>query len=355
MNGNPHQQSPASRLDTLKKLFAEIDQNRDQVLTFHEFHEFLSKRAGRSFNEELLGEIFRTIDRDKNSTINLTEFASGFTKTETIINQNIESIKSRIAENNENYTNAQRNLVEAKAKKMQGNAENNLYIIIKKAEGLKPGGVTGNKAPAVCIRCEGRETQTTPVPNPTNPEWNQSFTFPVSVGSGDVQIEVFDTERGRRTNFIGEVSVPFAALENQEVCEDWLELRAKQNPDKIQGKILVSVQWIFDLPLYLEKVISEHEHAIREDKAEVESLEKYLKELLGPLKTSQGLPEWFSNNQNIGNVEKAVAGKVGLIYQRTLGNKLKWPKLTMICVYLFVLLSVLAVFHRTDFLNVRHN
>ena len=170
MNGIQDESSNSERIESLKKLFSEIDLNKDENLSFDEFHQFLSKKCGKNFNIELLGEIFRTIDRDKSSTLNYNEFITGFSKAESIILSQISQIKARISENSENYTNAQRNLLEAKAKKMQNIAENNLYVVVKRAEGLKAGGVTGNKAPVVCITCETHETMTTPVPNPTNPE-----------------------------------------------------------------------------------------------------------------------------------------------------------------------------------------
>jgi hypothetical protein len=350
MNGYQDKTSGSNRLEVLEKIFSEVDLNKDQMLSFQEFHNYLSKKSGKEFNEELLGEIFRTIDRDKTSVINLSEFVQGFSKTENIITKQISEIKGRIAENSENYTNAQRNLVEAKAKSMQNIAENNLYIVVKKAEGLKAGGVTGNKAPMVRIVCDGNSMDTTPVPNPTNPEWNQSFTFPITSGKGNINIEVWDTERGKPTYSLGELAIPLQALANQELHEDLLELKGK-NSDKPQGKILISLQWIYDLPMYLEKLINEYELALKDDKTELEGLETYMKELISPIKTSQ-LPEWIKKNQKLEMVERNVSEKVNVFFERTLGGSLRWPKMTLISVYAFLALSVLAMFIRSDFMNV---
>ncbi|OMJ66525.1 hypothetical protein SteCoe_36594 [Stentor coeruleus] len=350
MNGYQGKTSGSNRLEILEKIFAEVDFNKDKMLSFQEFHNYLSKKSGKEFNEELLGEIFRTIDRDKTSVINLSEFIQGFSKTENIITKQINEIKVRIAENSDNYTNAQRNLVEAKAKNMQNIVENNLFIVVKKAEGLKAGGVTGNKAPMVRIVCDGNSMDTTPVPNPTNPEWNQSFTFPITSGKGNISIEVWDTERGKPTYSLGELAIPLQALANQELHEDLLELKGK-NSDKPQGKILISLQWIYDLPMYLEKLINEYEIALKDDKAELEGLETYMKELVSPIKTSQ-LPEWIKNNQKIEMVERNVSEKVNVIFERTLGGNLRWPKMTLISVYAFLTFSVLAMFIRSDFMNL---
>ena len=170
MSGNDDEKNSSNRAEALKKIFIDIDLNKDQNLSFDEFHQFLSQKAGKTFNQELLTEIFRTIDRDKNSFLNISEFIQGFTKAETIILNQIKQLKSQIQETSEAYTKTQRNLLEAKVKKMQNIAENNLYVVVKRAEALKAVSVTGNRAPMVCITCEGLETSTSSVQNPTNPE-----------------------------------------------------------------------------------------------------------------------------------------------------------------------------------------
>ena len=351
MNGIQAESGETERVEILRKLFTEIDLNKDENLSFDEFHQFLSKKCGKTFNAELLGEIFRTIDRDKSSLLNLDEFITGYSKAEGIIRSQISQIKARISENSENYTNAQRNLLEAKAKKMQNIAENNLYVIVKRAEGLKAGGVTGNKAPIVVITCETHETETTPVLNPTNPEWNQSFTIPITHGVGDILIEVHDTDRGKKTNFLGEVAIPLRALSNQELHEDFLELKGRTNIDRVQGKVLIALQWIYDLPVYLEGLIKEYEEALKEDKSELENLEVYMRELLAPVKGSS-MPNWLKNNAQLTSVEKNVSEKVTVLFERTLGKNFKWSIMTTISVYMFLGLSLLSMFFRPDFFNV---
>lgn len=351
MNGDQDKRLGNERVEVLKKLFREMDANKDENLSFEEFHQYLSKKCGKDFNQELLTEIFRTIDRDKNSMLNLDEFIQGYSKAELIIQGQISTIKGQISENSEKSTNAQRNLLEAKAKKLQNIAENNLFITIKRAEGLRAGGVTGNKAPIVCITCETNEIQTLPVPNPTNPEWNQSFSFPILQGVGDILIEVYDTDRGKKTNFLGEVAIPLRALINQELHEDFLELRGRTNLDRVQGKILISLRWVHDLPLYLEALIKEYEDQLVEDKLELKSLEEYAKELQSPIKANS-MPEWISKSEHFVKVEQLVASKVNTIFEKTLGNRFKWPVFTTISIYVFMLLSVLSTFCRPDFMNV---
>ena len=215
---NPQDLLNSSHAELLKNLFDDIDSNHDRDLTFDELSAHLSKKSGRAFNNELLAEIFRTMDKDRNSIITLNEFLEGYDKAENLISSQISQLKDQIDENNEGLLKTKKNMYEAQAKKIQHKAENNLYITVAKAEGLKSWGVTGNKAPCVYITCESHEIQTVPIPNPSNPEWNQSFTFPISQGIGDILIEVYDTERGIKSNFLGEVSIPLIKSCMKIVC-----------------------------------------------------------------------------------------------------------------------------------------
>lgn len=340
-----------SRVDSLKKIFRDIDVNNDKRLTYDEFYSYLSKKAGKKFNDELLHEIFRTIDRDKSSIISMEEFVSGFSRAEAIIQSQIKRLKVNISESSENYTKTQRNLVEARAKLLQNIPENNLYVIIKKAEGLKAGGVTGNKAPMVYITCEGKEVFTNPIPNPTNPEWNQSFTFPISQGDCDVLIEVYDSERGKKTNLLGEVAIPLIALKSQSQYDDFLDLKGRGNADRPQGRILVSLQWIHDLPSYLENLMKEQEAALKEEKDELNQLENYLKELNLPVQ-ADSVTAWIRGSETIQNFEKAYSTKTNILIEQAIGKSLSFPVLTKLSVYLFLLLVVLSNFLRPDFFNV---
>lgn len=102
----------------------------------------------------------------------------------------------------------------------------------------------------------------------------------------------------------------------------------------------------------MEKLIKENEENLKSDKAELENLENFLKELLSPIKTTN-LPDWIKNNERIEGVERMVSDKVMSIFDKTLGKTLKWQKMTALSIYSFLLLSIVTCFMRTDFLNVR--
>lgn len=107
-------------------------------------------------------------------------------------------------------------------------------------------------------------------------------------GTEDILIEVFDTERGNPSTFLGEVAIPFNALNDQQLHEDSLELRGKNQGDRITGKINLALQWVHNLPMYLEGIIKQFEDVIAEDKAELIEMEKYHGDLQSALGTAMG-------------------------------------------------------------------
>lgn len=157
------------RMERLKQEFREIDENDDKQLTFEEIHAYLSRKGGRSFNNVLLSEIFKALDKDQNSFISLDEFVSGYYQAETLVKSRIDVLRNNVMENTKKLSDTRRQSIEAKANKGKGGGQNVLTVTVKKAEGLKAGGLTGNKAPIVRVSCENQEITTQPVPNPTNP------------------------------------------------------------------------------------------------------------------------------------------------------------------------------------------
>ena len=85
---------------------------------------------------------------------------------------------------------------------------------------------------------------------------------------------------------------------------------------------MIALQWIYDLPLYLEGLIKEYEDALKEDKSELENLEIYMKELLAPIRGS-AMPDWIKNNEKLSSVERAVSEKVTVLFEKTLGKSFK--------------------------------
>ena len=222
-----------SRSNELKKIFQEIDGNKNQVLNLDELSKYLSKKSGKSFSNELLQEIFRAIDRDKDSNITLDEFVTGYSKAETLIKEKIEELKAQISMSKKNLAESKKQLIESKVRK----SENVLTVKVLNASGIKSTGISGLKGPVISILIEGQEITTNPA-DPTSLEWNEIFSFQIMKGDGDIMIQLFDTDRRKKLpKAIGKLAIPMEILEDQKSHFETFELHSENEVDKITGKL----------------------------------------------------------------------------------------------------------------------
>ena len=98
-------------------------------------------------------------------------------------------------------------------------------------------------------------------------------------------------------------------------------------------------------------MIKQYEEAIKDDKNELESLERFLYELKAPANV-ESMPEWIKNNRSVKKLEFFVAEKVQNIFEKTISNSIAWPTVTFICIFSFLFLSICSMFIRPDFFNV---
>ncbi|CAG9326133.1 unnamed protein product [Blepharisma stoltei] len=350
-NGRMMRSTSASKQDRLAKIkeeFQEIDKNGDKQLSFEEINNYLSKKSGKPFDPQLLKEIFNTLDKDQNSVISLDEFVNGYYQAETLVKSRVDVLKQEIKENTQKSADTKRQFIEAKANK--GDKKNILTVNVQKAENLG-GGILGNKAPVVKISCEGQEITTNPT-NPDNPIWDETFSFTVTNGTGDILIEVFDSNKGKITNFLGEVSVPFDALRDQQMHEDNIELVGKKITDRVSGSIEIGLQWVYDLPSYLEGIISQFDAAINEDKQELAQIEKYYQDLQSPLAASVIGSDWILQNPKFKKAEQQFSDKMDAFSEKTFGKPIAWSLATQLSIYLLLILSCLSMYVRPDFPNL---
>lgn len=75
-NGSPN-------VSTIRRLFEEKDQDRDQAISFHELKQFLKEIKFRKLNsddERTASEMMEDFDRDNDNKITVDEFVTGMTK-----------------------------------------------------------------------------------------------------------------------------------------------------------------------------------------------------------------------------------------------------------------------------------
>jgi Mg2+ and Co2+ transporter CorA len=332
----------SSRPTELKKCFSDLSLSKATSLTISQLGIYLSSRAGRDFSEDLLVEIFRSVNRDQGSQITFDEFVSGYAQAESLIQKKIDTLKDQLLASTQNLSESKRQLIEARARK----SDNILTVKVLNSSNLKPANlISGLKGPIVSVVYEGVEALTKPA-SLSLLEWDEHFTFAVQRGDGDVLVQVFDSDKGRKGPLIGKVAVPIQALSDQQAHLETFDLRSDRDPNKVQGDIKLELQWIYDLPGFLEGIIQEYNQAISEDKQELETVEKYMQELQAPLNRQ-------SANTTSTQLETKIAEKINELYNNTIAEKIRWKTFAEICIISFVIISAATMMCRSDFFNVR--
>lgn len=341
MSGSDQRLIPGDRKAILKKSFIDLSSTSSK-LTFDEILNFLSKRSGSSFSSDLLQEIFRCSNREASEKITFEEFISGFMQTEELVQHKLSSLKADISTNTTNLNDAKRQHIEAKSRK----SENLLTVKIISSTVLKPANlVSGLKAPLVSLTCEGQEVNTK-VAYPGKLEWNESFTFKITKGDGDLLVQVYDTDRGKKAGLIGNLKIPLVALKDQQTHNDIFELHSDKDHDRTTGDLRLELLWVYDLMMYLEGIIRDYNEAISEDMEELrqmEILEKTFDQAVNPMANIKG--QVVLNDKSFGDSSKKM-----IVRNEKSRIELKGPAEMLILIYLA--LTVVITSYRADFFNV---
>ena len=70
-----------------------------------------------------------------------------------------------------------------------------------------------------------------------------------------------------KDDFFGEVIIPVSQFSSQEVIEEWFELNTKDGKP-VDGRILLSIQWVYSRVKYLKEIIISWEEHIATEKNE---------------------------------------------------------------------------------------
>ena len=343
-----------SHSQLIKSVFSDLECQPNSKFSYEDLATYLSKKSGKPFSNELLLEIFRSVDLTQSSTISVNDFISGYQRTEFMLSSQISALKQQITENITSLSKAQKSLLESKSQKFQNKAENNLYLTIKDVQDL--GELQVNGKWVVKVVCEGHEVLTDPK-DKNDLAWDQSFTFPVSSGQGSIHIQVWTWDSGALKKCYFELAIPFYALAKQDLHEDTLAMKPTQ-PSDTELHISLSIQWIYDLVVYLESMIKQYEDAIKEDKNQLEILKTFLTELKNPTETF-ALPAWVKNNEDFSKVEKIVSVTVQEVFEKveffqsnSADGGVRWGKVLNLTLLTFFLFTVFNCFFRPDFFNV---
>lgn len=342
-----------SRHEQILKTFSEIDANSDKALSFEEIQSFLNKRIGATFDEELLRELFRNLDKDHDATVSSEEFVSSYVEAERLVAERVATVEREIEENKAQLekTLTEKRAADAKERRnsnglMEGSV---LTVHVIEGQNLK---VTdpASSQPVVELTCEGQRIETKPASDATTAYWDEKFTFAISEGNDDLKLTVWGKGKAKR-DFAGQLAVPLTLIRDQMKHEEWFELQPQKKGERWQGRVRISVQWIWSRKVYFEEMAKQWQAAIDEDMEQLRALRSNLNKLREPFGAkSTALFTPASMNQT----EEVLNKKLDNITKAAFGKEIDWSYATTVVTVLLLLTTALTCYSRTDMLGVRH-
>ena len=189
------------------------------------------------------------------------------------------------------------------------------------------------------LTCEDRVIRTKTAIATRSVRWDETFTFPITHGTGDLMVVVVEMLPSGK-NKLGQLAIPVKLLNDQLKHQSDFSLIGGE-----KGELQLSLQWIWSKVEYLRSLTvqwSDNLTSCREELAHIQRQLAVLKAFAKPL-------EEFPFPASL---DGAVSVKVDQILSATVGNETNLQAAVKICTVCLVICSVLEVIARPDFPNL---
>lgn len=242
------------RHDQLLSEFAELDQNKDQELTFDEVYSFLKKKSGGSYDKELCSQLFSRMDKDQDSIVTIEEFIWSYVEAENNIKRRSTELKRQIADNIKQVDDYNRKLITAKTteKLENGIMEGSVLTVFVIEATLKSNQVLD---PYVELSCEQQLIETKFASKTLTPTYNEVFTFQINTGDDDLHIMVKNHSNFGNHKIIGESFYLLANLRDQMKHDVYVDI--KDPKTQIVGRVHLGLLWVYSKVKYYEALLDQ--------------------------------------------------------------------------------------------------
>lgn len=260
----------------LQKAFDEIDKDKSGKISYEEIYSYLSEINDEA-DENYVRTIFDSMDSNHDGQVSIDEFLNTYLEQINGISEAIAKLKQQITEKKKDLEGITEQLEETKKTErinswgiMEGSI---LTVRVAEAQNLVV--VNGKPSAYVNLLCERQQISTKVIKNNRNPVWDETFTFKISVGTGELLVQVFNEGTTSKDDILGTSSISLQEFKNQKKHERWLQLSGKNST----ARVSLTIQWINKKTDYLIGIVDELQRDITADTAEVTRLENELKKL----------------------------------------------------------------------------
>ena len=343
------------QLADLRQVFSEQGvTTTPQQLTFQEIWQVLRSRTGKGFEQQMLVELFAQVGKRVDQTMDAEEFIQAYLHAEKMLWTDIQQLHFQVAETQEKLAQTRNQLAAAQISEalnehgvMDGST---LTVVVLEAQDLKPSDEEGSADPYTLLLCESQRIETKYHINTLNPIWKETFTFQIKSGTDDLKVIIMDHDTLGTDNFVGQANIPLVGLKDQMEHEDWWSLVGRKG-ETWQGRVKLKLQWIWSKKLYLASVVQQWEAFIDEDLKSIEELKGTLQKLREPFDPSHMVEKLFSS-MHVRTADDAFSQRIDRVTASALGSSVDWGKFSLLMTVIFLGVTMITMFSRTDFVNV---
>lgn len=327
----------------LIKAFDEMDADKSGKLSFEEIFNYL-KDINKEVDDNYVRTIFESMDANKDGQVSIEEFINTYLNQVDGLSESVAKLRQKILEKRRDLATNNELLQDAiKSERINswGIMEGSL-LTVRVVEAQNLASFSGKPSAYVNLLCERQQIATKIIKNERNPNWDESFSFKISSGNGELLIQVFNEGTISKDDLLGTCSVSLKEFEDQQKQEKWFHLQGRSNT----ARILLSVQWIHRKTEYLKKIIDNLDNEILSDSAEMEKIEAEMRKLgtnpLGMFKKETWIDKLegkvISEVQEIADKHFEALGSLDQVQKMMLG--------------IFTVLAVFTSFARPDLANL---
>ena len=257
----------------LIQAFHDIDKDKSGKLSYEEIFNYL-KDINTKVDENYVKTIFNSMDVNRDGAVSSDEFINAYLGQIDGLSAAVAQFRQRILEKNRDLAVHEEQMAEAiKSERINSYGimvGSLLTVRVVEAQNLT--GFTGNPSSFVTILCEKQTISTKVIKNNRNPGWDESFSFRVTNGAGELVIQVMNEGTISKDDLLGSCSIPLTEFADQQKHEKWFHLQGRSN----SARILLSIQWIHKKTQYIQQIIDNLKREIESDTKETEKIEEQM-------------------------------------------------------------------------------
>ena len=257
----------------LIQAFHDIDKDKSGKLSYEEIFTYLQD-INAKVDDKYVKTIFNSMDVNRDGVVSADEFINAYLGQIDGLSAAVAQFRQRILEKNRDLAIQEEQLAEAiKSERMNSYGimvGSLLTVRVVEAQNLT--GFTGSPSSFATILCEKQTISTKVIKNDRNPGWDESFSFRITSGSGELVIQVMNEGTISKDDLLGSCSIPLTEFADQQKHEKWFHLQGRSN----SARILLSLQWIHRKTQYIQQIIDNLKRDIESDTREMEKIEEQM-------------------------------------------------------------------------------